>query len=78
MRDPLQVLPTQIGMDLIHTVCAVSHAKAPDQLLTSNVAGFVYIEDVDTTKGTVTFRSPAPGPPPGLYWLAGSIKVILS
>lgn len=32
MRDPLQVLPMQIGMDLIHTVCAVSHAKTPDQV----------------------------------------------
>ena len=32
MRDPLQVLPMQIGMDLIHTVCAVSHAKSPDQV----------------------------------------------
>lgn len=48
------------------------------QLLSSNVAGFVYVEDVDVTKGTVTFRTPAPGPLPGLYWLAGSIKVILS
>ncbi len=78
MRDPLQVLPMHIGMDLIHTVCAVSHAKSPDQLLESNIAGFVYIEDVDTSKSTVTFRSPAPGPSPGLYWLAGSIKVILN
>lgn len=32
MRDPLQVLPMQIGMDLIHSVCAVSHAKSPDQV----------------------------------------------
>lgn len=48
------------------------------QLLSSNVAGYVYVEDVDLNKGTVTFRTPAPGPLPGLYWLAGSIKVILS
>jgi polyribonucleotide 5'-hydroxyl-kinase len=56
---------------------AVSHAPVPDQLLSSNIAGFVWINSVDVTTNTVTCLLPTSAPMPGSYLLVGSIKTFL-
>lgn len=38
--------------DLLYTLVAVSHAPSPELLLSMNVAGFVYVQDIDLAKGT--------------------------
>jgi polyribonucleotide 5'-hydroxyl-kinase len=55
----------------------VSHAAAPDQLLSSNVAGFVLLGGVDAAAGAASYLAPCGGPLPGRYLLAGSLKAFL-
>lgn len=74
MADPLRIVELPVTPDLVQSLLAVSHAASEDQLLTSNTAGFVFITDVDTALSTVTFLAPCPGPLPGRYLLAGSLK----
>ncbi len=62
----------------MHSLLGVSHAQTPDQLLSSNVAGFVLVTDVDVARGTVTYLSPCAGPLPGRYLLAGSLTAFLT
>jgi polyribonucleotide 5'-hydroxyl-kinase len=42
-----------------------------------NVAGFIYVQDVDLAKGTLTYLSPCAGPLPGSLLLSGSFKTYL-
>ena len=77
MADPLRITPVTASLDLMHSMLAVSHAATPDQLLSVNVAGFVLITDVDIVQRTLTYLAPCPGPLPGRYLLAGSLKIFL-
>lgn len=77
VSDPLKVTQIADLRDVLFTLVAVSHAPTPDVLLSSNVAGFVYIQEVDTAAGTVTYLAPCPGKLPGQYLLAGNFKVYL-
>jgi polyribonucleotide 5'-hydroxyl-kinase len=76
--DPLKISPVAVALDSLHSLLAVSHAETPDQLLHSNVAGFVLVTDIDTTQGTVTYLAPSAGALPGRYLLTGSIKAFLN
>eukprot|EP00252_Welwitschia_mirabilis_P019916 TRINITY_DN4736_c0_g1_i1.p1 TRINITY_DN4736_c0_g1~~TRINITY_DN4736_c0_g1_i1.p1 ORF type:complete len:428 (+),score=77.87 TRINITY_DN4736_c0_g1_i1:83-1366(+) len=71
--DPTRVVPVAINIDLVHAVLAVSYAKEPDQLLSSNVAGFIYITDVDIQRKKVSYIAPCPGDLPSRLLLAGSL-----
>lgn len=42
-----------------------------------NAAGFIYVQDVDLAKGTLTVLSPCAGPLPSGLLLAGSFKTYL-
>ena len=75
--DPLKVCPAAAGPELTHSLCAVSHAAAPDQLLASNIAGFVLISNIDSARGVVSYLAPCGGPLPGRYLLAGSVKAFV-
>ncbi|KAH9567043.1 hypothetical protein CY35_03G009100 [Sphagnum magellanicum] len=71
--DPTRIVHVSINRDLIHLVLAVSGAKDPEHLLSSNVLGFIYITDVDIPRKKVTFVAPCPGPLPNKLLLAGSL-----
>lgn len=71
--DPTRVVPITISHDLLHSVLAVSYAKEPDQLLSSNVAGFIYVTEVDVARKRVSYVAPCPGPLPNNLLLAGSL-----
>jgi polyribonucleotide 5'-hydroxyl-kinase len=71
---PLRCAPVTPSQELLHSVLAVSHAATPAELLTANVAGFIYITDVDTTSRRVTYLSPCAGPLPGKHLMLGQIK----
>ncbi|KAL6754165.1 Pre-mRNA cleavage complex II protein Clp1-domain-containing protein [Haematococcus lacustris] len=75
--DPLKVTHVPATSELMQSVLAVSHATSPDQLLSANVAGFILIKEVDVARGTVTYLAPCPGPLPGRYLLAGSLRSAL-
>jgi polyribonucleotide 5'-hydroxyl-kinase len=75
--DPLKITPVVVDSTLMQSLLAVSHAQTPDQLVHSNVAGFILVTEVDVTRGTVTYLSPTAGQLPGRYLLQGSQKIIL-
>ncbi|KAF5839755.1 Pre-mRNA cleavage complex II Clp1, partial [Dunaliella salina] len=72
--DPLRVSHVAGSAELVQSVMAVSHAPTPEQALSSNVAGFVLVKDVDVARGTITVLSPAPGPLPNKYLVTGSLR----
>lgn len=51
-----------------------AHAPEP-QILPLNIAGYVYITDVDSVHNTVTYLAPCDGALPGQFLIAGSLKV---
>lgn len=71
--DPTRVVPVGFSRDLLHVVLAVSFAKDPEHLLSSNVAGFIYINEIDMQRKKVTYMAPCPGPLPSQLLLAGSL-----
>lgn len=75
--NPLKVTPTPVTPELETSLLAVSHAQTPDQVLSSNIAGFVWVSNVDVTNNTVTCLMPTAAPMPGKYLIAGSIKTFV-
>jgi len=76
--DPLRVTHMPVTPELTQGVLAVSHAPTPDQILSTNIAGFVLVRDVDVARGMVTFLAPTPGQLPGRYLVAGSLRTTIS
>lgn len=75
--DPLKLSRVTLPQDLPFTLLAVSHAPSADLLLSSPVAGFVYVQEADLAKGQLTVLTPRPGQLPGRFLLAGSFKLYL-
>jgi len=75
VADPLRLSEVRPGRDLVQSMVAISHATTPEELLTANVAGFLYITAVDIAQATITYLAPCPGNLPGKYLLAGTHKV---
>ncbi|XXG42928.1 hypothetical protein AAC387_Pa01g3079 [Persea americana] len=71
--DPTRLLPVNINRDLLHLVLAVSYAKEQDQIISSNVAGFIYITDIDIQRKKITYLAPCPGELPSRYLIEGSL-----
>lgn len=74
MADPLRLSNLPVNTELTQSLLAVSHAQTPDQILSSNVAGFILVKEVDSARGLITFTSPCPGALPGRYLVMGSLK----
>jgi polyribonucleotide 5'-hydroxyl-kinase len=74
---PLKVTPVLVTSDLEQALLAVSHAPVPDQLLSSNIAGFVHVHEVDVKQNTVTVMLPTAAAMPGSYVLVGNIKMFM-
>ncbi|KAF5735519.1 hypothetical protein HS088_TW15G01026 [Tripterygium wilfordii] len=73
VADPLRLAPVDINRDMLHLVLAVSYAQEPDQILSSNVAGFIYVTDIDMQRRKLTYLSPAAGELPSKYLIVGSL-----
>jgi polyribonucleotide 5'-hydroxyl-kinase len=63
---------------LDQSLLAVSHAPTPDQVLNSNIAGFVHVHEVDVKQNTVTVVMPTAAAMPGSYLLVGNIKMFMT
>jgi len=70
----LKPVPVNPSRELLHCVCSVSTAESEQEVVTSNVAGFVVITNVDLDSRTYTILSPAPRPLPFKILLRSSIK----
>ncbi|KAJ8774949.1 hypothetical protein K2173_019953 [Erythroxylum novogranatense] len=73
IANPLRVTPVNIDRDLLHVVLAVSYAQEPDQIVSSNVAGFIYITDIDLQRKKITYLSPTAGELPSKYLIMGTL-----
>ncbi|XP_050383366.1 protein CLP1 homolog [Argentina anserina] len=71
--DPTRVVPVNINRDLLHMVLAISYAKEPDEIISSNVAGFVYVTDINIERKTITYLAPAAGELPGKFLIVGTL-----
>lgn len=75
MADPLRVSAVAVDMNLQHTLLAISHAQEEAQLVSANIAGFLYVKDVDLAERTIVCLAPAAGELPNAKLVAGSFKV---
>lgn len=71
--DPMRLVPVNINRDLLHLVLAVSFAKELDQIVSSNVAGFIYITDIDIQRKKITYLAPSAGDLPGRFLIMGTL-----
>lgn len=71
--DPTRLVPVNISQDLLHLVLAVSFAKEPEEIISSNVAGFIYITDVDVQRRKITYLAPSAGELPGRILILGTL-----
>jgi len=74
--DPVRLTEIFPSGDLLHALLGVSHAKTPETILTSNVAGFVIVTEVNFERQKIVLLAPCPGPLPSRYLLLGSIKYL--
>eukprot|EP00735_Rhodelphis_limneticus_P013986 TRINITY_DN795_c0_g1::TRINITY_DN795_c0_g1_i1::g.18441::m.18441 TRINITY_DN795_c0_g1::TRINITY_DN795_c0_g1_i1::g.18441 ORF type:complete len:443 (-),score=27.52,sp/Q9SR06/CLP1_ARATH/44.27/2e-129,Clp1/PF06807.9/1.3e-43,MobB/PF03205.9/3.6e-13,ABC_tran/PF00005.22/0.013,ABC_tran/PF00005.22/1.3e+04,AAA_17/PF13207.1/0.33,AAA_17/PF13207.1/9.3e+03 TRINITY_DN795_c0_g1_i1:28-1167(-) len=68
---PTRVMPDQ---DMVHCVLAVVHAQSSDEVPDANVAGFLYVIDVDMMQRRLTVLCPAPTALPSKYLVFGTVK----
>lgn len=73
--DPLRVSPVTPGPDLLHAMLAISHATDASQLTTANVAGFLYVKDVDREAQTLVVLAPCDGNLPNTLLIASGFKI---
>lgn len=71
--DPTRVVAVNISQDLLHLVLAVSFAKEPEEIISSNVAGFIYITDVDVQRKKITYLAPSAGELPSKILILGTL-----
>ncbi|XP_073116674.1 protein CLP1 homolog isoform X2 [Elaeis guineensis] len=73
VADPTRLVAVNISRDLLHLVLAVSYAEEPDQIISSNVAGFVYVTDIDIQRKKITYLAPCPGELPSKFLMVGTL-----
>ncbi|KAI7996013.1 hypothetical protein LOK49_LG11G01660 [Camellia lanceoleosa] len=71
--DPTRLVLVNINRDLLHLVLAISFAKEPDQIISSNVAGFIYITDIDIQRKKITYLAPSAGQLPSRFLIMGTL-----
>ena len=88
--DVLKISRAHVSNDLVNSILAVLHAgdenddenvldaasasDIPQHLVNANVAGFVWVVQVDLDRDILTVLAPCPGALPSKYLLVGSIK----
>ena len=79
--NTLQVTAVTPSIDLLHSVLAVyqpcdtpTGSEVPQSLISTNVAGFIYVVEVHLDQNHMIVLSPCPGALPGKYLLQGTIK----
>jgi len=72
--DPLTLQEVSLSVELTHSILAITYADSPDTVLDSNIAGFLYVQEVDVQANRMTVLSPCPGALPGNFMLMGNVK----
>ncbi|CAN7996966.1 unnamed protein product [Ixodes hexagonus] len=70
-----KLVPVPIGPNLLHHILSVSFAASSDEdILQTNVAGFICVTEVDVDRQTLTVLSPQPRPLPKAVLLLSEIQ----
>ena len=88
--ESVKLTRVQVSNDLVHCILAVLHigeeedatifstadaaVEIPQQLLGSNIAGFLWVVQLDVERDMMTVLAPCPGALPSKYLLVGSLK----
>lgn len=72
--DPTRLIQVNISQEMLHLVVGVSYAKEPDQIISSNVAGFICITGIDMQRKKITYLAPSGGELPSKYLILGNIS----
>jgi len=59
---------------LFNSMLGISHALNPTEILTSNIAGFVFVSKVNLEKGEMLVLSPSPDPMPSKILILATLK----
>ncbi|CAH2079943.1 unnamed protein product [Thlaspi arvense] len=71
--DALKITSVEIGEHLENKVLAISYAKEPNQIISSIVAGFVCIKNVDIDEERITYISPSAAESPSNILIMGTL-----
>jgi len=74
LLDPNRCVKVGITSQLMHSILAVSYAKKPDELLQQNIAGLVFVKELDMKKQKMKILAPSAGNLPHRFLLFGSLK----
>jgi len=74
--DPMKPREITPSSDLLHSILGVSHAEEGDHLIETNLAGFLYVTELNLEKRTMTALAPCPGSLPGKFVLLGNLKYL--
>ena len=74
--DPLRVTTVAPSMALLNSVLAVSHGKTTGEIPNTNVAGFIFVTEVDMVNKKLTYMSPTGGGLPSRNLITGTLKWI--
>uniref|UniRef100_V5GVE7 Protein CLP1 homolog n=1 Tax=Ixodes ricinus TaxID=34613 RepID=V5GVE7_IXORI len=70
-----KLVPVPIGPNLLHHILSVSFAASSDEdILQTNVAGFICVTEVDVERQTLTVLSPQPRPLPKAVLLLSEVQ----
>ncbi|CAA0406428.1 unnamed protein product [Arabidopsis thaliana] len=72
-NDPLKITLVTIDEHLVNKVLAISYAIKPDQIISSIVAGFVCIKNVDISEERITYVSPSAAELPSKILILGTL-----
>jgi len=70
---PVTLNPTTASKDLLNHLLAVSFTSVPEELIATNVAGFVLVTDVNADEQKITLLSPQPKPLPDTCFLLSDV-----
>ncbi|KAH3756235.1 pre-mRNA cleavage complex subunit [Pelomyxa schiedti] len=73
-QDPVRLVEVTPTSELVHSLLGVVMCTDPSALLTSNVAGFLYVNDIDFERRTITVLAPCPGDLPSRFLVVGTLK----
>jgi polyribonucleotide 5'-hydroxyl-kinase len=72
--NPYEIKKITIDGKLKYYILAISYANELDEVITSNICGFLYVSDINLEKKEITFLAPSPGKIPKKYLIMGEIK----
>ncbi|XP_063715229.1 polyribonucleotide 5'-hydroxyl-kinase Clp1-like [Symsagittifera roscoffensis] len=72
-----KLVPVEVGPELVNKLLSVNHAECEMDIIETNLAGFVVVQEVNMEKQTLSLLSPKPYPLPNSYLLVGDLAFMV-